>query len=51
MSMEKQEIVKRIFEEGIMVSPEAMKGIDEGNVSAVIGYAKKKGIRVLKTAF
>jgi hypothetical protein len=46
--MDKKEIIQRIFQEGLLVTPQAMEMINEKNIDNVIESAKKKKIKTIE---
>lgn len=45
--MKKEDIVKRVFEEGLMVSPAAIPMIDESNIDGIIKKARGAGAKMI----
>ena len=43
--MDKKEVIKRFFEEGLLVSPSILEKIDEKNIENVIKKAKQRKIK------
>ena len=46
--MDKKKVIHRIFQEGLLVSPQALELIDDNNIDDVITSAKKKKIKTIE---
>jgi hypothetical protein len=51
VTMRKEDIVKRVFEEGMMISPKTVEKISESNLEETIRKAKAAGARVVDDSF